>query len=425
MQPYSSPSPVPTIFHHPTPTLHPRPVSRRLFRAAAAPWLEWLGGATFLGDTHDAHGEFCAHQSRHADAAGEVHRCTAGASAAPAAPAAPAGEAVGAPGASVTARMPVFVSSALGAAVDESVASVRLLRASAFFDLGAPEEAEEQEEEAETEEAEEAKGAEGEGRGGWAREAVAAAGWTPRATVAPCMPALPLAPVTPAAALWCSTTPRPRPSAAATAAAAAATTSTVAAVAASASKGASRDPPDRPPRLELAFSAAALRRVTAYWVAGWALQWARLGRKRAAQLHAEERRQHAALAWGAARQRKERGRQSRADAAAATRRAAAAAARAAVRAGLDAQISERQIERQFAAEAVAEAWRAAAEEGEEVGTLRRKAREALLERYAARDAPLENRLRLAIWQLVRSEHSTYSPFARHAALSSLSVDTFG
>ena len=272
--------------------------------------------------------------------------------------------------------------------------------------------------------AEEAKGAEGEGGGGWPREAAAAAGWTPRAVVAPRTPALLPAPVTPAAALWRSTTPRPRPAAAA--AAAAATISAVAAVAASASTGASRDPPERPPRLELAFSAAARRRVEAYWAAAWALQWARLGRKRAARLRAEERRQHAALARGAARQRKESDQQSRADAAATARRAAVVAARAAMRSGLDAQISERHIERQRAAKAevVAEAWRAAAEEGEEVGALRRKAREALLERYAASDAPLENRLRLARWQLVRSEHSTYSPFARHA-LSSLSADALG
>ena len=427
----SSPSPVPTTFHHTTPIPHPRPVSRRLFRAAAMPWLEWLGRVTFLGDTHDAHGEFCAHQSRHAGAASGVHRCTA---AGPGAPG--AAEAMGAPGAQdaspkggvpVTARMPAFVSSALGAAVDESVASVRLLRASAFFDLGAPDEAEadaeeEAEEEAEAEEAEEGKGAEGEGGGGWAREAAAAAGWTPRAVLVPRTPALLLAPDTPAAALWLPTTPRPRPAAAA--AAAAATTSAVAAVEASASTGASRDPPERPPRLELAFSAAARRRVEAYWAAAWALQWARLGRKRAARLRAEERQQHAALARGAARQRKERDRQSRADAAATARRAAAVAARAAVRSGLDAQISERQIERQRAAEAEAEAWRAAAEAGEEVGALRRKAREALLERYAARDAPLENRLRLARWQLVRSERSTHSPFARHA-LSSLSAGALG
>ena len=236
------------------------------------PWLEWLGRATFLADTHDAHGEFCAHQSRHAGTAGGVHRCTVGGPGA-----AEAVGAQGAPGASpkggvsVTARMPAFVSSALGAAVDETVASVRLLRASAFFDLGAPDEAEEE-------------------------------------AVAPRTPALLLAPVTPAAAL--STIPRLRPAAAA--AAATATTSAVAAVAASASTGASRDPPERPPRLELAFSAAARRRVEAYWAAAWALQWARLGRKRAARLRAEERQQHDALARGAARQAAKRGRQSRA-----------------------------------------------------------------------------------------------------------------
>ena len=102
------------------------------------------------------------------------------------------------------------------------------------------------------------------------------------------------------------------------------------------------------------------------------MQWARLGRKRAARLRAEGRRQHAALARGAARQRKERGRQSRADAAAAARRAAAAAARDAVRAGLDTQISERQIERRraAAAEAEAEAWRAEEAEGEQAGERR-------------------------------------------------------
>ena len=95
-----------------------------------------------------------------------------------------------------------------------------------------------------------------------------------------------------------------------------------------------------------------------------------------------------------------------------------------MRSGLDAQISERQIERQRAAEAEVEALRAEAEAGEEVGALRRKAREALLERYAERDAPLESRLRLARWQLVRSELSSHSPFARHA-LSSLSADALG
>ena len=392
--------------------MNPRPVSRHLFRAAAMPWLEWLGRATFLGDTHDAHGEFCSHQSRDADTVGGVHPCTAGAAEAMRVQGAPGASPKG--GVSVRARMPAFVPSALGAAVDESVASVRLLRASAFFDLGAPdvaeEAAEESEEAAEAEEAEEGQGAEGEGGGGWAREA-AAAGSTPRAVVAPRTPALLPAPVTPAAALWLSASPRPRPPAAA------------AAAAASASAGASRDPPERPPRLELAFSAAARRRVEAYWAAAWALQWARLGRKRAARLRAEERQQQAALARGAARQRKARGRQSMADAAATARRAGVAAARAAVRSGLDEQLSERQVERQRAAEAEAEARRAAAEADEDVGVLRRKAREALLEKYAARDAPLENRLRLARWQLVRSEHCTYSPFAR-LSLSSLSAHIF-
>lgn len=388
-------------------------MSRHLFRAAAMPWLEWLGRVTFLGDTHDAHAEFCTHQSRHADTVGGVHPCTAGTAEAMRVQGAPGASAMG--GVAVRARMPAFVPSALGAAVDESVASVRLLRASAFFDLGAPdvaeeEAAEESEEAAEAEEAEEGERAEGEGGGGWAREA-AAAGWTPRAVVVPRTPALLAAPVTPAAALWLSTSPRPRPPAAA------------AAAAASASAGASRDPPERPPRLELAFSAAARRRVEAYWAAAWALQWARLGRKRAARLRAEERQQHAALARGAARQRKERGRQSRADAAATARRAGVVAARAAVRSGLDEQLSERQVERQRAAEAEAEARRAATEADEEVGVLRRKAREALLEKYAARDAPLENRLRLARWQLVRSEHSTYSPFAR-LSLSSFSAHIF-
>ena len=377
------------------------------------PWLEWLGRVTFLGDTHDAHDEFCTHQSRHADTVGGAHPSTAGTADAMRVQGAPGASPKG--GVSVRARMPAFVPSALGAAVDESVASVRLLRASAFFDLGAPDVAEEEaaeksEEAAEAEEAEEGEGAAGEGGGGWAREA--AAGWTPRAVVAPRTPALLPAPVTPAAALWLSASPRPRPPAAA------------AAAAASASASASRDPPERPPRLELAFSAAARRRVEAYWAAAWALQWARLGRKRAARLRAEERQQQAALARGAARQREARGRQSRANAAAKARRAEVVAARAAVRSGLDEQISERQVERQRAAEAEAEARRAAAEADEEVGVLRRKAREALLEKYAARDAPLENRLRLARWQLVRSEHSsTDSRFAR-LALSSLSAHIF-
>ena len=122
------------------------------------PWLEWLGRATFLGDTHDAHGEFCSHQSRHADTVGGVHPCTAGAAEAMRVQGAPGASPKG--GVSVRARMPAFVPSALGAAVDESVASVRLLRASAFFDLGAPDVAEEAaaEESEEAAEAEEAAG---------------------------------------------------------------------------------------------------------------------------------------------------------------------------------------------------------------------------------------------------------------------------
>ena len=163
--------------------------------------------------------------------------------------------------------------------------------------------------------------------------------------------------------------------------------------------------------------------MEAYWAAAWArtVGAARAQARRAAPRRGAAAAGRAGTGRGTAAQGARQAEQGRrgGDGAA----AGVVAARAAVRSGLDEQLSERQVERQRAAEAEAEARRAAAEADEDVGVLRRKAREALLEKYAARDAPLENRLRLARWQLVRSKHCTYSPFAR-LSLSSLSARIF-